>query len=501
MAEFDIRSADILEEQLCLLNVARFILAEAKMYNNSSIHEFIKMKKWQELFLDECNLIEIKKYWENNLFSMSAQNNESRTLAVAMRMICICEALRCQLYNPEQWEMLLNNSCQTDRDIDKCLGDMLTAMWTRSTLENLEKTLKRLIDFLVVFGSLQVLPDGVFTAGFKCYRCRQKCVLADLNEVNRSRNTNTQFGCSNHILSRLMNNDETKNETHTSEMKADQIEENGNPLGKASNIEQLSIGKRIARNRKELKMREIKSLLKQLDEKFNETHKEYCHLIEPKFISPNLYETIARYVLFLKQREKCWHAFALRNDTLINQSMKEKFIESLKLVQMEKMDGKLAQEEFFRLFLDPLTGCERTNKLMRSSVLAKNFLLTFGMTAEDIALMTNKISKISIGYLLSNLGDEKCNTDDRFQMAVFILYCYNKWLHLQDIDKSFYLASFRGDVKDVNVTGSYFLYDKEHIGLLINEQKFLFNYREIVDLCFTHLSLFIAQFIPIDKIL
>lgn len=499
MAEFDIRTADILEEQLCLLNVARFILAETETSNNSSIHEFIKTKKWQQLFLDEYNLYEIKKYWENNLFSMSAEINESRTLAVAMRMICTCEALCCQLYHPEQWEMMLHNACKTDRDIDKCLGDMLTAMWTRSMLGNLEKILKRLTDFLVVFGSLQVLPDGVFTAGFKCFRCRQKCVLADLNEVNRSRNKNSQIGCSNHILIRLMNNNGTENEINTCEMLSNEIEEIANPLGKASNIEQLSIGRRIARNRKELKMREIKNLLKQLDEKFNETHKEYCHLIEPKFISPNLYGTIARYLLFLKQREKCLHAFVQRNCTSIDQSVKEKFVESLKLVQMEKMDGKLAQENFFRLFLDPLTGCERTNKLMRSSVLAKNFLLTFGMTAEDIALMTNKINKISIGYLLSNLNEEKHNTDDRFQMAVFILYCYNKWLYLQNIDKRFYLASFRGDVKDVNVTGSYFLYDNENVGLLINEQKLLFNYREIVDLCFTHLSQFIAQFVPIDQ--
>ena len=509
MTEFILRTVDILEDQVYLLNLVRYILAKNnKNENNSNVAAFVNTMQWSDYFLDPQDIVEIKTFWENRLFLMKPESENSCNLAVALRMICNCNSLLWQLYSQTQWNTALCNACKTDVDIDMCLGNSLIYTWSRCNLTELWLSMQRVLDFLVIFGSLQVLPSGVFTPGFKCYKCRQKTVLEELNEVNLTRTNRTStFGCTQHVIrSRQTEEKETDIKVETimnSDTKNAPIR-----CDDENNLEQLSIGKRIARNQKQIKLRETRNLLRLIQEKYLESQKEYTYLSEPKWIATELYATVGRMLLFLKKREEIYNKFVSQITTnqplSFDEDIKAKFIKSLTMMQLDKIDSKLAQEEIFRLFLDPITVTERTKKLIRPSVLAKYFLLSFGVKAEEIALMTNKINSINVDTLLKAIKKFSLEKNDRFHMVVSIVYAYNKWLYVQDIPKCFHLKMYRVDtVKDVNSPGIYFLYDNEIIGLSMqfNNEYRLYSYSQVVDLCLTHLTVEVSKHTCLEKFL
>ena len=506
MAELDIFIAQTLEDQMYLLNLLRYSIAKKGGKNESIPSVLSTERQLSGLFLNYKELLDIKRRNTEKLFAIQPEAADRLDLSVTVRTICNCCSLLSQIHSPSEWSRALANSCKTSKEVDERMGKCLTFGWTRTSLLQLKQSIGKVFDFLVVFGSLHVLPDGVLSPRHSCYKCRSEDVLSGLNEIchassSSSAETTLATFC-RHILDRRVVAEKEEIPPKKPLGNGKGMEQRLFPKAEDSvserELDELSLGKRIARNRKTQEMKKVKNLLGKIQHNYKESSNKYDDMAEDKCISTTLFHTVGRMMLFFKRRESCEKRFgnllcrdikdALQKTGTLCNSIDEKmdnFLRCLQSVTVEKISMKMAQERFFQLFLDPITPIELSNSMIRSSILGKRFLLTFGIPAEHIAISTHRWNNIKSTDILAANCEE---TDERFFRAVVITYIYNNWLHVLDIPKEFHLSLHRGDV-EVGPSGVYFTYEDEMLGLLLpNCTEVSFNYERIIDLCFFHLS-------------
>ena len=503
MAELDIFIPQTLEDQLYLLNLLRYSVAKKGGKNESIPSVLSTESQLSGLFLHYEELLDIQRGNTEKFFAMQPETADQLDLSVTVRTICNGCSLLSQVCSPIEWSRALANSCKTSKEVDEHIGTCLTFGWTRKSLFQLKQSIGKVFDFLVVFGSLHVLPDGVLSPQHSCYKCRREDVLSGLNEIcHTSSKTATLATYCRHILERrvVAENEERQETPHGEGNATQQKRLFPKPEDRVSEreLEELSLGKRIARNRKTQEMKKVKNVLVKIQQNYKESCKKYADMAEDKCISTTLFHTVGRMMLFLKRRESCEQRFrhlmcrdikdALQKTCTFCNSIEEKmekFMRCLKSVTVEKIIMKIAQERFFQLFMDPITPIELSNSMIRSSILGKRFLLTFGILPEHIAISTHRWNNIKAADIVGAKCEE---TDERFFRAVVITYIYNNWLHVLDIPSAFHLGLHRGDV-EVIPSGVYFTYEDEMLGLLLpNGTEVSFNYEMIIDLCFFHLS-------------
>lgn len=502
MAELDVFIAETLEDQLYLLNLLRYSVAKKGGMNESIPSILSSERQLSSLFLHSTELSNIQRHNTEKLFAMQPETADRLDLSMTVRMICNCCSLLCQVHSPSEWSRALTNSCKTSKEVDEHLGTCLTFGWTRTSLLQLKQSLGKVFDFLVVFGSLHVLPDGVLSPQHCCYKCRSEDVLSGLNEICHA--SSTTLAACRHMLDRriLANNEERHTPIAEINTNGKRIQQSIFPKGEGSvnkkELEELSLGKRIARNRKTQQMKAVKNVIGKIQQTYSDSCKKHDDMAEDKCISATLFHNVGRMMLFLRRRESCNKRFrhllcsdikeAFQKTGILGNSIEEKmdnFHTCLQSVTLEKISMKVAQERFFQLFLDPITPIEMANSMIRSSILGKRFLLTFGMPAEHIAIATHRWNNIHAADIVGAKYEE---TDERFFRAVVITYIYNHWLHVLDIPTEFHLSLHRGDV-DVGPSGVYFTYEEETLGLLLkNGTEVSFCYESIIDLCLFHLA-------------
>lgn len=505
MSDHDIFAADILEDQLFLLNLLRYSIAKNGGSNND-IFEYFTSNELSRIFLAPSELVKIKSNQLEKLYSMT--NLDCLDIVMTMRTLCNCCSLMWQIYNLEEWKRCLENSCKTCAQVDKELGYCLTYKWTTTNIKGISKAIGKVLDFLILFGSLYIIPDGVLCPYFLCHKCRSQNVLSQLSEITHARSTKVE-SCK-HILGKRQSSTlgEKKKESVKNE-KEESKDVGIFPLGMKkvsdSAIEEISLGKRIAKNRKVQEMKAMRNILAKVEETFKQSSDKLESLQEDKFISTSVYETMGRIIIFAKHREMCIEKFG--NDICfnihhalelcgisyqLNEEKRGKFLQNLSSVTLEKVSLKMAQETFYRLLLDPITLTDKTNALIRTSILAKTFLLTFGIEADEIAVTSNKLNDITVREVMHS---EYKNVEERFLRCVFIIFIYNQWLNVLDIPKEFHLKLHRGDRK-IEECGVYFLYEDEKIGLYLSNEKYVtFIYDTVTDLCLLH-ALYLLEVLP-----
>ena len=504
MSEHDIFTAEILEDQLFLMNLLRLRIAKNGGSNKDISSLFVEGTDVSKLFLSPCELERIKTKNVDMLFSMDTM--DSLNIVMIMRTICNCCSLLYQLYFPEKWSRSLDNSCKTSLEVDKEIGHQLTYRWTTTNINLISQAIGKVLDFLIIFGSLHVLPDGVLSPNYLCHKCRSKNVLSQLSEMTHT--CSVSVDTCNHILSKRPCN--ILDKTCLNQEKKGDAEIGIFPFGKKKvskiDLEELSLGKRIAKNRKIQEMKAMKNVLKRVEETYKKSRETLDSLEEDKFISTSVYETIGQIIKFAKKREMCLERFNCHLSETVDEALlqtceirsnldeekRERFLQNLSSVALEKVSSKMAQEIFYGLLLDPITLTDKTNAMIRTSILAKRFLLTFGIQADEIAVTSNKLNSISICEILES---NYKSVEERFLKAVVVLYVYNKWLNVLDIPPEFHLKFHRGDI-NVEESGVYFLYEDEMIGLyLSNQNTFKFVYETVTELCLLHV-IYLSEILP-----
>ena len=507
MSDHDIYTAEILEDQLLHLNRLRCSIARNGGNNKDIPGLVVKSNDVSQIFLSPSELVKIKSRQLQTLYSM--ESLDSLDVVIMMRSISNCCSLLYQLYCPEDWKRSLENCCKTSQEVDKEVGHCLTYQWTTTNMNGISKSIGKVLDFLITFGSLYVLPDGVLSPNYLCHKCRSQNVLSQLSEMTHT--CSGSVDTCNHILTKrqcyMKGNMEEENENNTKDREGDAtgIFPSGKKKVSQCDMEDISLGKRIAKNRKMQKMKELKNVLTKVEENYKKARNKLENLQEDKFISTNVYETIGRIIIFAKKREMCLQRFSSHlsinmDQTLVRCDIRRKFsdekritfLQHLSSVTLEKVSLKMAQEIFYRLFLDPITLTDKTNALIRTSILAKTFLLTFGIQADEIAVTSNKLNNISVNEILNT---KYKTVQERFLRSVFVIYIYNQWLNVLDIPKEFHLKLHRGDIS-VEESGVYFTFEDEMIGLyLSNMNTATFLYDSVTELCLLHV-LYLSEVLP-----
>jgi hypothetical protein len=157
----------------------------------------------------------------------------------------------------------------------------------------------------------------------------------------------------------------------------------------------------------------------------------------------------------------------------------------LKVISLQKMNNKIIQQEYERLFMDPISFTASSSKLLRHSIIAKEFMLAHGIEAKVLCGMSNMWNQLTMQFLMES---QKRTLEERFLYAVYVIEVFNYWLSLIHVKDTFHLKLLRGDIESKG-NGVVFLYDFEQVGLQLSDGRvFRSNYGNIMILCIKYLS-------------
>ena len=143
------------------------------------------------------------------------------------------------------------------------------------------------------------------------------------------------------------------------------------------------------------------------------------------------------------------------------------------------------QQEYEQMLVDPFSLKCSTSKIVRYSIIAKKFMLTYGNSARDLGNISRVWDNLSTSFLFEN---DMHSPEERMLKAVYVVSAFNHWLSQIRVPMSFQLNIYRGDMTVQNNKGLVLLYDHEQVGLNFPDgSKMHSNYDNILHVCVAYL--------------
>lgn len=464
---------EILEDQIFLLNLMRVALKRHDVCQSNYLLPRDEIQKCKDILLE-------------NLFSMHPCQDDEESLIVTMRSLCNCMSLRLHTL-PQLREEDKNNSIHTVQDVDKTVADLMHG-WTSLSSFDLLCRLRCLVNFLVRYGSLHVLPDGLHSCTIKCVLCQFALPLDERDVIDNNM-------CTHYVIEKPVSHVslEQREQGHIMETSFPPLNEEDNEDKNIFTLRELSC---LREHR--TKLQQLKKMVKDIQNRYKKQMRDMRFIASLKCVSPYLYGLVARYVLFLEQRIYMLHKFsprsggmsvhcALQQYGLSDKEMcRDRLMSSLKRVTLSKTNVRAIHEKFEALLLDPVSLHCNSEKLLRISIIAKRYCLSLGMSPKEIVDQFDGRCKMT-----SQLVGEYNSKDPWEKMFAFVLtICvYNMWLSSIGIGKSFELNLCRPEEKTHQVYSVILLYDFGQIGFLLDDDTKVYEvYEESISLCILHLK-------------
>ena len=467
---------EILEDQIFLLNNIRLVKS-----HKETVYDYLMKNKdtLSNIFLSFHEIIKCKNIIKEHLIdwfqNKQIDNEWNINVNVFLRGLCNCLILIKEIHMNSH--DIFQNSYLGMSDIDKLITN-ISVKWTTKSSADIINDIKILLGFAYTFGSLHCLPIGFGIENIKCFLCRKN------NSISTGKTEKIINTCT-HIFVEIPFKFDVKelfksNEpTSIFEIKKENIQSSSSSSSLGYKLKSFEIKK---------EMNNVKDIMYNISEKYNNLELEKQHLLSLKCISPYLYQLLGFYIHMISKRLHCLSLFTDNKDVKITnmKSCKERLETILKDIKFSKLNMMCVREEFSKIYLCPFSFYdEKCNILRRSIVLKKSFLAS-GMNEECVDNMNERMLRIT----LENLSKRKTNnTEDDIYFVLFVFLTYNTWLSMQKIEKCFRLKWIRSEL--YNSENVIFLYEKNKIGTLFEDggvkHKMLFNYNQAVEICVHHM--------------
>ena len=489
---------EILEDQMFLLNMVKLYSCE----NQVLLSDCISQR--HSLFLHPSEVIKAKESLA--LCLLKTPLNDDLMISCLMRGLSVCVALLAQVFCNSTTAL-----CNTVSDFDNIVGHECKYMWTRTSCDTLLAHLERALSFLCFYGSLFQLPSGVWSFHSKCHLCLEK---KHEREINDSLQTGVGHSCEfcphllrnklavpcdigsvdkiNDIENLLEEASQSQNSQNLFPMLAGSLK---NTLGEVSLSSKTHIlGFKMQLVQKQGEIKEVKNkVLALLDNYKNATLKK-TQVIAPKCLNTTCYKLVGQITLLLIKRLSSIWMFSPMNSSIkffnafsiINlDRCATQLQECLKRVVLQKVNNKLIQQKYEQLLVDPFSLKCGSSNILRHSIIAKKFMLTYGNSARELCNISRVWDHLTTSFVLEN---KMHSQEERMLKAVYIVLAFNHWLSQIHVHESFHLQLYRSDVTEKNWEGVVLLYDFEQVGLnLPDGSKMHSNYNNILHLCVGYL--------------
>lgn len=482
---------EILEDQCFLLNVV-------KLYNHESLHKEGSLTLSNDVFLHPLEIVKAKGSLVQELLTTAPDNQ--KMLSALVRGISICMALLTDVY--ESSTPLLEK-CHTVDSFDRIIGRECQFMWTRSNCSLLLHRLATAFSFLQVYGTLTSLPAGTWSFHSCCHLCKMKQSRNLLDEkVTHQKEREGDF-CPHLLRFKSVQEEQTdpyKNEVDSLDAENCLKEEGENlfpvlmsTLMSAPDVcnQTKVLGLRMQIARKCEQRDEAKKEVRMLYDSYLDVCRKKNELDALKCLNITCYSLMGQLVIYLSRRFLTLAKFSpllvkCEQQTAFNMEQSAlRLSDCLKTVSLQKVNNKIIQQEYEKLFVDPISLTVNSSKLLRHSIVAKEFMLIHGIEAKQLCGMSNMWNHLTMQFLMQS---DKRTLEERFLYAVYALEVFNYWLSLIHVKDTFRLTLLRGDLES-NKNGVVFLFDFEQMGLqLPNSRMFRSNYDKVITLCVRYLS-------------
>ncbi len=441
--------ADVVEDQIFLLNVLRLL------GDDVDVQHILEGDDAADLFLSEECMEQSLELCLRQLFILSPHSRNEHMLGVIMRA---ASALFTLLRLVHGRPSLSGNDTNSVADIDHTVCTLVRE-WTTASSESVLRALGRLLSFLVRYGSLHILPEGIYSVSDSCFFCRFESALEE-DDINRGL-------CNHYVVEKGKTScGSGRPAPHSDAHRLEEESCNDHSDGFPVNV--------LAQFRdKEVDMRKMHMNIADMHERLREQKDRMDFLASAMCISPFLYLVVAMYMLFLRRRlQSVEHFFPDNNCIGIDQALSQEGIRNvtgcqqrlgarLSRISLSKMNVTVIHEKFESLLLDPVTLFCKGELLLRVSILTKKFLLALGCPAKDVVADFEERCRATPDSMVHRTAE---SPQEKLYRAVFLLSTYNSWLSSFGVAKCNFLEFERGDA-DAEWTGHLtFLFDFCQVG-------------------------------------
>jgi len=463
-------SASILEDQLFLLNNVQQIANCKNVKNVVSLPQ----NKIPNLFLSPDCVRSILDELSKFLLEQDVQN--ANVLGIVTRSLCSCITLLRDVHSDMSQSRV--DTLNTVQDLDKVVCSIMSD-WTKMSVNEVLTHCQQIINFLVCYGSLHVIPDGVHPPHFSCFWCRFHSALNDDGETN----------VCTHIV---VEKPKIAAETDTLSTK-----QNGS-IAKMNEDDNLSMQARLNLRGKSRDIEHTKQIIEGIHNQYETYACQQEHMTSLKELSSFLYCFVGRTVLFVCNRIRSLQFFTPSVGTMsINEAferlqircpadIKMRLASALKSVSMSKTNMRIIHEQFETFHLNPLSlFCEK-EAMLRPSIIAKKVAIALNKSPCTIVAEFKRrcslIPKNVVGVVSTDLLDN-------IFVTVITIAAYNAWLSCQFVRKCHELQICRCDNVLPQRNTVSLLYDFGQLGFYFDDNlKVYATYDKVIDLCVIHLQ-------------
>lgn len=482
--------ASLVEENILLLNVVRCHQSCVRIHRNTTEQSAIQ-------FLSLDQIMTIAHRTQELFMQMCPVAVDDAELSVTHRLICNIECLMRDVHHcpPTKWSDDQTPLVHTYQSVDETIMEIMGG-WSTLPTATIASRLRSLTGFLSHYGTFQVLPLGVHPETMSCFFCRYEEAMNDYS-------ADILHVCQHYLTEKLSG---PKPPTvHFKQVKEGaSIKDDGWDIVEWRNI---TVSTKFRLNQERQKRDKIKTLFRSMERKFEKLNRDTEYILSLKCVSPYMYTTIARLVLFLKRRISTLEMFSpSRGSAPICHALRRagigdigQCIQRLELVLekivLTKGNKRHIHDLYERMLLDPVSLYCNTDNVLRTSILAKKHQLAQGHTAEDIHERYEHLCRRTFKESAWN-----CKTSDRQDLdvlydAVSVITTFNMWLSTVGVSDKHCMEILRAE-KDARRRGSVsFLYDYGQLGYCwevgdhqMTEPTVNSSYQKTLDLCLLHLT-------------
>lgn len=458
---------EILEDQIFLLNNIRVLKpTEESVYNFLVKHK----NSLSDIFLSFNEILNCKKlikYQLIKLFRTKDIDNEwNIQVNIYMRGLCHCLILIKEVHMNSLG--LFKDTYLSIPDIDRYLTD-LSMNWTTNSNIDILNDIKILLNYLYTFGSLHCLPIGIGIENMKCFICRKN------GSIPTGKKENMIETCT-HILVEI-----------PTKFELNELSSHEDIIFEVEKGDMSSLGHKLKSFQMRKEMNTVKDVMRNISEKYKKLELEKHHLLSLKCISPFLYQLLGFYIKMLSNRFNFLSMF-LGNEFCGKRKNSNVEISSrcLKNILMDikysKSNMMAIREEFSNIYICPYSFYDEKCSIFRKSIIMKKCYIASGMSEEQVDKISKNMLQISFEKALENEAKEN---DIYFVLFTFITY--NTWLSMNKIPACFHIKWARSDLHNHVAPTVLFLYEKNQVGFMFDNENILFNCDQVFEICLNHL--------------
>ena len=469
--ETTLKSASIVEDQLFLLHNIQQISCQQNIHNVVSGSHF----NLTDLFLSPNHIQSIFTQNFSSLMGEDVHNGDS--IAVIVRCLCCCINLLKDVHGYDS--TCTETYISTVQELDDTLCNIIHK-WTQLRIDEIIQHCKTVLDFLVQYGGLHVIPDGVHPSHFRCFWCRFNSALCqDANDT-----------VCTHYVTEKPKHTNSKNTTQTSQCDPETDD--------LIHDEELTVEARLNLREKKRKMNHTLQLMDNIQCQYKLYTSQREYMASLKQVSSFLYCLLGRALLFIQNRlrtvlffspsqgpQPIEYGFEMFN--IPGQSaVKTRLVKTLKAMSLSKTSMRILHEQFEMLHLNPFSLFCDKEAMLRPSIIAKKVALSLGTSADDIVTEFKRRCSLKTEDVIGKLVQDPL---DKMFYSVVTIAAYNAWLSCQFVRDSYEIKVCRSDqALPIHNTVSM-LYDFCQIGFYLdNDLKFYGTCDQIIDVCGVHLS-------------